>query len=134
MAKLKPKDTNLLEILKIGIKFSLPKHLVLGVDIERFPKFPGDYRIKILVKKIILVLLHFCRRWRFGDDCASDSLFLVGVVVAVAAVVDVVCIDVREAAVGSGAGLTSQCGRFCPAAGDVIGRRSVIVVNEQCYR
>ena len=62
MAKLKPKDTNLLEILKIGIKFSLPKHLVLGVDIERFPKFAGDFRIKILVKKIILVLLHFCRR------------------------------------------------------------------------
>ena len=55
-------------------------------------------------------------------------------VLLVAAVVDVVCIDVREAAVGSGAGLTSQCGRFCPAAGDVIGRRSVIVVNEQCYR
>ena len=73
MAKLKPKDTNLLEILKIGIKFSLPKHLVLGVDIERFPKFPGDFRIKILVKK---------SSWSYFTSVVVDVLVTTALLIA----------------------------------------------------
>ena len=73
----------------------------------------------------------FRLRRRLVCGCVSDRLLLVGVIVDVFHVVRVV---VGEASVRTGSGLASQRCRFCPTSGDVIRRRSVVVVDEQCYR
>ena len=90
------------------------------------------YLAQALGPEIALVLPARLRfRRRLIGDGVSDRLLLVCVVVDV---LNVVGVDIGEPAVRSSSGLASQRCRFRPISSDVIGRRSVVVIDEQCYR